>query len=229
MISVVIASSNHARQLPDALEALVHAAMTGLVSEVILADASSSDETTTIADAMGAQVLTHVHGGRGAQLAAGAAAAKSEWLMFLPADAVLEPGWDEEAYSFLRRARRSHEEVAAAFRFALDDPSPRARRAELWANLRYRLLRLPHGDQGLLISRRFYESIGGHSALPAIEDIDLARRIGSERIVVLKSAALSSAERFTGNSSLLRSARNFAALMLCYLRAPSPLVARLHG
>ncbi len=90
MISVVIASSDHARHLPDTLEALVNAAMRGLIAEVILADAGSSDATLMIADAMGANILTHVTGGRGAQLAAGARAAKCEWFMFLPADAVLE-------------------------------------------------------------------------------------------------------------------------------------------
>ncbi len=139
------------------------------------------------------------------------------------------PGWDDEVDSFLRRTRRSGGEVAAAFRFALDDPSPKARRAELMAHLRYRFLRLPHGDQGLLISRRFYERLGGYSALPAMEDMDLARRIGAERFVLLRSAALSSAERHRDNSSLVRSARNFAALMLCYFRAPSQLLARIAG
>jgi len=38
MISVVITTSNHAKQLPDALSAIVHAAMAGLVAEVIIAD-----------------------------------------------------------------------------------------------------------------------------------------------------------------------------------------------
>ena len=229
MISVVIASSNHARHLPDALVALVNAAMAGLVAEVIVADAGSTDETLTIADAMGAELVTHVAGGRGAQLAAGAALAKSEWLLFLPADTVLETGWDDEVDNFVRRARRGDGRVAAAFRFALDDPSPKARETEFWIQARYRFLRLPHGDQGLLISRRFYNELGGFQALPVMEDVDLARRIGSERIVLLKSAARSSAERYQTKSSLVRSARNFAALMLFYFRAPTRLLARIAG
>lgn len=229
MISVVIASSNHAATLPDALEALVHAAMGGLVAEVILADAGSSDETLTIADAMGAHIIAPVAGGRGAQLAAGAAIAKSEWLLFLPADAVLEPGWDDEVDNFLRRARRAGGEIAAAFRFALDDPSRTARRAELWARLRYRLLRLPQGDQGLLIGRRFYEKLGGYRALSAMEDLDLARRIGAERIVLLRSAARSSAERYKSDRSLMRSARRALAFVLCYFDAPADLLARIAG
>ncbi|MFZ1988457.1 MAG: glycosyltransferase [Alphaproteobacteria bacterium] len=229
MISVVIATSNQARYLPDTLSALVHAAMVGLIAEVILVDAGSTDGTLMIGDAMGARLVTHVAGGQGAQLAAGAAIAASEWLMFLPADAVLENGWDDEVDSFVRRADRTHGRIAAAFRFALDDPSPKARRTEFWARLRYRLLRLPRGDQGLLISRRFYEHLGGYQSLPAMEDIDLARRIGAERIVVLRSAALSNAERFESNPSLVASLRNLAALVLSACRLPISMLVRLHG
>jgi len=229
MISVVIATSNHARYLPDTLSALVRAAMAGLIAEVILVDADSTDATLLIGDAMGARLLTHVAGGHGAQLAAGAAIATSEWLMFLPADAVLENGWDDEVDSFVRRADRNRGRIAAAFRFALDDPSPRARRTEFWARLRFRLLSLPRGDQGLLISRRFYQSLGGYQALPAMEDIDLARRIGAERIVVLRSAVLSSAEKFESNTPLLSSLRGFAALALAVCRVPTRMLLRLHG
>ena len=229
MISVVVATSNNAAQLPDTLSALVHAAMTGLVGEVIIVDAGSTDGTLMIADAMGAQLVTHVIGGRGAQLAAGAARSRSEWLMFLPADAALENGWDDEVDSFVRRADRHYGRIAATFRFALDDPSPKARRAEFWARLRYRLLGLPRGDQGLLISRRFYEDIGGYQALPAMEDVDIARRIGVERLVLLRSAALSNAEKSESNPSFVASLRNLAALVLSALRVPTRMLLRLHG
>jgi hypothetical protein len=48
----------------------------------------------------------------------------------------------------------------------------------------------PHADQGLLISRRFYDAIGGHRADAADPEADLIRRIGRKRMARLATAAL---------------------------------------
>ena len=226
MISVVIPACNAVTSLPDMLEALVPAAIAGLITEVIVADGGSIDGTQIIADGMGAKLVTSERS-RGAQLAAGARASKGDWLMFLNADAVLEPGWQDEALSFIKRATRSGSRVAAAFRFALDDPSPAARRAEFWVRLRSRFLRLPYGDQGLLINRRFYDELGGFQAMPVMEDVDLARRIGAKRIALLKTAALSSSVNLRARGSMLSPLRNLAALALYYCRVPPRVLARI--
>src|SRR5688572_25118253 len=60
--------------------------------EVIVVDGGSRDRTREVAEGHGARLLTGPHG-RGVQLAAGAAAATGEWLVFLHADTVLDPGW----------------------------------------------------------------------------------------------------------------------------------------
>jgi hypothetical protein len=48
---------------------------------------------------------------------------------------------------------------------------------------------LPYGDQGLLIPRRLYEQVGGYRERVR-EDVDLARRVGSGNIRMLRSRAV---------------------------------------
>ena len=61
-----------------------------------MVDGGSDDGTADIAGALGARVMSAPRG-RGAQLAAGVAAARGEWLLLLHADTRLEPGWRQAA------------------------------------------------------------------------------------------------------------------------------------
>jgi rSAM/selenodomain-associated transferase 2 len=229
MISVIIPTLNAEATLGSTLAALVPAAVDGLVREVIVVDAGSSDRTRHIVEDAGARLLTE-KAGRGGQLAAGAAQARFPWLLFLHADTVLEPGWEPETSRFMERVDMgSRPPSAAAFRFALDDQGPRARLLERLVALRCLLLRLPYGDQGLLLPRTLYEEIGGFSPLPLMEDVDIVRRLGRRRMALLRSRALTSAERFRREGYARRSARNLACLALYTLRVPIPVIRRMYG
>jgi rSAM/selenodomain-associated transferase 2 len=227
MISVVVPTLNADETLASTLAALVPAAVEGLVREVVIVDGGSSDRTQAIAEGMGARWLMAPRG-RGAQLAAGACAAGCAWLLFLHADTVLEPGWIQEAGSFIDQVERATTRRAAAFRFALDDKEPAARRIEFWARARGKLLKLPYGDQGLLISRDFYDALGGYRALPLMEDVDLVRRIGGRRLKILNSRAITSAVRYRRGGYWLRPWRNLALLTLYFLRVPTSTLAKLY-
>jgi glycosyltransferase involved in cell wall biosynthesis len=219
MISVVIPTVNAERLLPRCFDSLIAGAVRGVVREVIVADAGSTDRTLQIADAAGAHIL-HARKGRGHQLAEGAAAAKSDWLLFLHPETALEPGWEVEAESFLDQARMEYPR-AAVFRFALEDFGGAARRAEAKANLRAALFALPYGDQGLLIPKRLYQQVGGYRALDRMEDADLVRRIGRRRLVSLRARAVNAARPARGM------VRGFALVLLHALRVPSRMVAKL--
>ena len=117
MISVIIPTINAERLLPRCFDGLIPAAVRGVVREVIVADGGSSDATLMIADAAGAHIVNS-RANRGAQLADGARAARSDWLLFLHPETALEPGWDVEAESFLAQAEMERPR-AAVFRFAL--------------------------------------------------------------------------------------------------------------
>lgn len=225
-LSVIIPTLDAAATLPATLAALEPARADGLLREVLVVDGGSADATAGIAATWGARVLDAPRG-RGPQLSAAGAAAAGEWLLFLHADTRLAPGWVAAARAFM--AQPGSEERAAAFRLALDDTDPRARRIERLANWRGHAWGLPYGDQGLLIARAFYRDLGGYQPLPLMEDVDLARRIGRRRIVHLEAEAMTSAARYRRDGWWLRPLRNLALLGLYYLGAPPGLLKRLYG
>jgi rSAM/selenodomain-associated transferase 2 len=218
MISVVTPTLNAAATLGLSLAALREA------DEIIVADGGSTDESLAIAERHGAR-LVRTPRGRGLQLAAGAAAAKGDWLLFLHADTLLAPGWREAVERHVARQPGK----AACFRFRLDAGEWQARLVETGVAWRVGLLGLPYGDQGLLISRRLYEEIGGYRPLPLMEDVDLVRRIGGPRLERLDVAALTSPDRWRRDGWLRRSTRNLLCLALYRSGMSVERVARLYG
>jgi glycosyltransferase involved in cell wall biosynthesis len=219
MISVIIPTLNSERLLPRCFDSLIQAAVRGVVREVIVADGGSTDTTLTIADAAGAHIAL---GGRSrsAQLVAGMAMARGDWLLFLHPETALEPGWEVEAESFMHQARPGRP-CAAVFRYGREEFGGEPRRAEVRAALRSALFALPYGDQGLLIPRRLYQKIGGYRVLPKLEDADIVRRIGRRRLVGLRARAVNPGKPHRGPI------RGAAMALLHTLRIPSGVLARL--
>lgn len=178
---------NAARHLARSLAPLVPAVADGLVRELVVADGGSTDETASIAEAVGARIVVATQG-RAAQLIAGAAAAKSDWLLFLHAETALDDNWAAGAARFI--AQPENRLRAAVFRYVRDGDGFDARMASLWIGLLRLGVASPHGDQGLLMSRAFYDSLGGYRDLPVAEDVDLLRRIGRRRLQLLKARAV---------------------------------------
>lgn len=220
-LTAVIPTLNAASGLGRTLEAL-----RGQVAEIIVADGGSTDATPAIAAAAGARLVVAPRG-RGNQIAAGAGAATAPWLLVIHADTIPGPGWAEAAAAFM--ADPADAERAAHFRFALDDASPAARRLERAVAWRCRTLGLPYGDQGLLIARRFLDSLGGYRPIPIMEDVDLVRRIGRARLAALDAALVTSADRWRRDGWIARSARNLTCLSLWFAGVSPERIARLYA
>ena len=222
-ISVVIPTLNAVATLSETLAAL-H--IPPIVGEVIVADGGSSDETVACAGSAGARVIAAPRG-RGGQLAAGAAVAWADWLLFLHADCRLEPGWESAVEAFMRAP--GADDRAGYFDLALDDPAPAARRLERIVAWRCRVLALPYGDQGLLIARGLYDAVGGFAPLPLMEDVNLVRRLGRRRLGRIGARCLASARRYRQDGYLRRPLRNLLCLSLYLAGVPPARIVRLYG
>jgi glycosyltransferase involved in cell wall biosynthesis len=194
MISVVIPTLDSERLLVPTLSALVAGSAAGLVREVVLADGGSRDDTEKIADEAGCEFLPGT-ADEGERLAAAAAAARGDWLLFLDPGAVVDESWPREVAAFMGSAERTGNAMkrAAGFRLSIDGHGLSPRLAEAAAVLRFAAFGLPRPDQGLLIAKRFYRSLGGHAAGPHPRR-RLLGKIGRGGIVTLRTRIILPAE-----------------------------------
>jgi hypothetical protein len=230
MITAIFAARDVEMPLAHALHALVPAAAEGVLREVLVIDGGSSDGTAVVADAAGCDIVES-RGERENDLRRAAELAKSDWLLFLSPHAVMEVGWQAEAVDYIGRAVESGcaNRCAAVFRLGQADDSTRARLSEWFASVRTKLLAAPREEQGLLISRQLYRELGGHHALPAMSEVDLARRVGRRRLTLLRKRATLRTPMKQQETGFLRSLRNGICLALFVLRLPPALITRLAG
>ena len=187
MLSAIISTQNSERSLVPTLSALVPAAAAGLLAEVVIADAGSRDATADVADIAGCRFTSSTEA-LGIRLKAAAATVRSPWVMFLRAGAVPQPGWIEAADHFIQTTGLLEDAGRAAiFRLPGLTNAVRPGFAELLAVVRAAIARGPRPEQGLLIARRLYDAIGGHSPGDDAEAAIL-RRLGRQRLVVLPAA-----------------------------------------
>lgn len=212
---------NAAADLPRTLAVLTQSR---LIGEIVVVDGGSRDESAAIALAAGARVIEAPRG-RGSQLAAGAAGATSDWLLFLHADCRPLPGWEEAVRGFIAGSP----DKAGYFALALDDTAPAARRLERIVAWRCRALALPYGDQGLLIRRQLYNTAGGYAAIPLMEDVELVRRLGRARLAPVGAAMLASARRYRRDGYWRRKLRNLCCLALYFAGVSPARIAKIYG
>lgn len=217
MLTIIIPALNAGTSLGACLVAIDGA------DEIVLVDGGSTDASATIAAQAGARVIAATRG-RGSQLHSGAQEARGDWLLFLHADTRLGAGWRDAVDAHVATAP----DRAGYFDLSLDDQAWQARVIERGVALRVRLLGLPYGDQGLLISRRLYDDVGGFRPLALMEDVDLARRLGRNRLRRLDATALTSADRWRRDGWLRRSTRNLACLALYALGVGPTRLARFY-
>jgi rSAM/selenodomain-associated transferase 2 len=216
-LAVVIPTLNEAQALPLLLDDL--GALERLVPlDIVVADGGSTDGTIARAVDRGARVVP-APPGRARQLNAGARAARSEWLLFLHADSRLPP---EAQHALCKVVTGSARFNAAVFRFAIDLPPLWRQLVESGQALREAVWRLPYGDQGLLVHRELFESIGGYPELPLMEDVAIIRALRRRTSIERLPAALVTSGRRYRRGGIVRTSLQHIALIAFYFLGVSP-------
>jgi glycosyltransferase involved in cell wall biosynthesis len=191
MLSVVIPTRNSEQALARTLSSLVAAAAEGVVREVIVVDAGSTDGTRIVADAAGC-ALVEMDAGWCARIAAGVDAARRvPWFLVLAPDVHLEGEWFREAASFVDRVERSGRagRTVATFRLAYDEFGWKARLAERLQAIAQGLLGAPLREQGLLVASDTLRR-AAHAAPPGGDHAALLAALGPLTRHVLRADAV---------------------------------------
>lgn len=181
MLSTIILAEAEERRIVATLASLVPASAAGLIRDVCLVARPPGDVIARVAEVTGCNVLV-AEGPNGALLTQAAKAARTDWLMFLRAGAILEGGWIDETAQFMEAASLAPKARAALFRYARS-PHAQGGMRDAFKTAR-RLLLGPSADQGLLIARAHYEALGGHPVIERAEAKLLSRLRRHDRILL---------------------------------------------
>jgi len=224
-LAVVIPTLNEERTIEACLEAVGE----GARMVTVVSDGGSDDATCELAAGRGAQVVRGSRG-RGPQLNRGAAAVEAAGYLFLHADCLVPPGWQDAVHGALQ----DRSIALACFRLHTE-PAGDDRRSWLYRtwlrvlDIGARGLRVPYGDQGLAVRREVFERIGGFPPIPLMEDVafsNACRQVG--RIRRLPMAVRTTARRF--ERSPLRAGLMFSIFPTLYRCGVSPkTLARWYG
>ena len=188
-ISVVIPALNEAVALPETIRRVRACAE---VSEIIVVDGGSTDDTARIAGELGCIILTSPPG-RGAQMRLGAAQATGDVILLLHADTHLP----SHAGHAILQALRDPTTAGGGFWKVFDQPRwfMRGSRARCWLRLVLggRIL----GDQGIFLRRDVLDRIDGVPDWPLMEEYELCRRLRAVgRLTLAAATVVTSARRF---------------------------------
>ena len=194
MISVIIPTFNEESHIKTTIGRLLEYDKAKLITEIIIVDGGSTDNTVTAAGAEGIQVFTSPRKGRAAQMNFGASAASGEVLYFLHADTVPPPGFTQDIGDAIERGFD-----AGCYRLSFDYDHWFLK-ANCWFT-RFDVNAIRFGDQSLFVRKdKFIEANGFCEKHIVMEDQELIKRLKKTgRFTVIQKAVLTSARKYLEN------------------------------
>lgn len=158
--------------------------------EIIVADGGSIDNTKSVAARLGCTIVTS-ETGRAVQMNAGASRARGDILLFLHADTLLPHGYLKAITSVIA----NKDNIAGAFKLAIDSTIQSAEIIAWAANCRSKLLHFPYGDQGIFLRKADFLRLGGFPELPLLEDFELVRKLRRQGNIAIVPLAIKTSGR----------------------------------
>ena len=172
--------------------------------EVFIVDGNSSDKTISTFSSLRKRVIISAPS-RGIQLHLGAKNAKENWFLFMHADTLLNNKNIKDINQFIKK--KNYKKVGY-FKIRFDSNSISALIISYWAYIRTVLLKLPFGDQCILIHRNYYQEIGGFSPIPIMEDLDFILKIPKKNKVFFNSTVQTSFRNYQENGVFKQCCKN---------------------
>jgi rSAM/selenodomain-associated transferase 2 len=138
---------------------------------LVLVDGGSTDTSAAIALPL-CDRLVLAPAGRANQMNAGSQGCAADVLLFLHADTDLPANAAEQVLQAV-----AHGAVWGRFDVSIAGRSRWLPMVAAFMNMRSRLTGIATGDQAIFVRRASFESIGGYSDMPLMEDIDLSKRL----------------------------------------------------
>ncbi len=210
--AVIIPTLNEADEIADLL---AHVSDCGF-DEIIVCDGGSRDGTVEAANAVAGVTVLRAPVGRGTQMAAGAAVATSDILLFLHADTRLPQG----ALSQIKKTLAQPGVVAGCFRLQFRERDFRLA-LSAWVT-RFDTGWTTFGDQAYFMTRTALARAGGMPQVPLLEDVILRKRLKAiGRFAKCELSVITSGRRLLARGVWLGQLRN-AFILLAFRCGVSP-------
>jgi rSAM/selenodomain-associated transferase 2 len=210
-LSVIIPTLNEAENIRELIPFLKKQGGE-FVSEVIVVDGGSEDDTCQIAESLGVKVLKLPVKSRAMQLNLGARHATTNTLFFIHADTRPTHSFAEDLQIATVKGYK-----AGCFRYKFDSETFLLK-INSWFT-RYNGLFSGGGDQTLFISRDFFNTLGGYDTeFCLMEDFELVKRIKRKtKFYIIPKTITVSARKYRDNSWLRVQLANLLVFTLFHL------------
>lgn len=193
MISVIIPAYNEEKQIAATIR-YVRERGAPLVTQIIISDGGSLDNTIAEAKMAGAEAVLCPHKGRASQMNYGASFAKGLILYFLHADTLPPTGFSKAIADAVNRGFKS-----GCFMLQFDYPHWFLK-ANCWFT-RFDINAIRFGDQSLFVLKEIFEKCDGFSEKHIVmEDQEIIRRIRKLcRFIIIKKPVITSTRKYLEN------------------------------
>jgi rSAM/selenodomain-associated transferase 2 len=169
-ISVIIPTLNESERIGCCLESVCK---DEAVTEIIVVDGGSTDDTCEIARSMGAQVFTATKG-RGNQINTGILHSHGDVILILHADCLIQ---EEFPTRILQKLQKHPQYIGGSVGMKFLHQSGKNRFIAWLNNARARWTGISFGDQAQFFRREALSLIGGFPDLMLMEDVELSMRL----------------------------------------------------
>ena len=216
-VAAVIPTLNEENHLPKCLASLDDQF---LLTQIVVADGGSTDDTRQLARKSGALVLTGTRG-RGIQIARALEVVSADVIVVIHADCVLHPG---AISRMVRKLSEDPHAVGGAFGMAFLEETRTLRVISVLNNWRARFTGISFGDQAQFFRRDAMAAAGGFPSIPLMEDVEMCLRLKQMGPMLMIPQGVRVSGRRWQESGFYRNITSVLMLFLGYL-----LRRRWHG